>query len=83
MADITMDLDDLLEERQNQFENGLRVGTEAGISLVMKWLEGKERLYDFLHENGYTINERAVQGSHWHRIAKSLGREEEMNKIFT
>lgn len=81
MKEIRMLLAEYEDDKKDNYSAGYIDGTENGISLVMKWLESGTRLYDFLIEKGYLlpkVSSSTLQGLHWGRIAKCLGREEEV-----
>ncbi len=71
MKEIRMDFDTYEEVLANEYISGFN----NGISKVMKWLESGKSLYDFLEPEDPILLE-----SHWGRIAKALGREDELRR---
>lgn len=67
------------EEYKNELDEQFECGKEAGISLVMKWLESNKSLRDFLSAQGWDDNYLRClhkdERLHWNRILKSLNRD--------
>jgi len=73
MKTISMDYDEFLGDLDTEHLSG----RHCGVAEVMHWLESGEKLSDFLEKSQGIKDIKA--DSNWGRIAKALGRENELN----
>lgn len=72
-----MDFETYVEELAYEMECGIN----EGISQVMRWLESGRPLNEYLRDLHPISFNLLTEKTHWGRIAKSLGREEEIPQI--
>ena len=83
MKEIKMDFITYEKELREKSTHSQFVGKTVAFLEITEWLESGKRLYDYLEsigELGNSGNRECVSNQSWIRLAKALGREDELKK---